>query len=80
MYNMALSYLSYIFQRLKDVHQIKLRDTIADLTLPRVTTNMGLRSFPYQGAACAVWNKLEAEEKMDSSLLSLKRLLNQTRN
>ena len=78
MHDMAPSYLSNIFQFLKVVHQIKLRDTIANLKLPRVTTNMGLRSFSYQDAV--VWNKLEAKEKMNTSLQSFKRLLNQTRN
>ena len=49
--NIVLIYLCNIFQPLKDVHQIKFRDTVSDLRLPRVTTNMGLRSFSYQGAA-----------------------------
>ena len=53
MYNMATTCLSNIFRSLKDVHQIKLRDTSSNLRLHRVTTNMGLRSFSYQGAA--VW-------------------------
>ena len=75
MHNIAPTYLSNIFQPL---HQIKLRDTSDNLRLPRVATNMRLRSFCYQGAA--VWNILEAKEKMDTSLQSFKRLLKQTRN
>ena len=47
MHNFALTHLSNIFQPLKDVHHIKLRDTSSNLRLPRVTTNMGLRSFSY---------------------------------
>ena len=69
------TYLSKMFQPLKDVHQINFRDTSYNLSLPRVTTNMGLRSFSYQGAS--VWNKLEAKEKMDTSLQSFRHLLNQ---
>ena len=78
MYNIAPTYLSNIFQPFKDVHQIELRDTSSDLRMPRVTTNMGLKRFSCQGAG--IWNKLEAKEKMDKSLQSFKRLLNQTRN
>ena len=78
MHKIAPTYLSNIFQPLKDVHQIKLIDTSSNLRLPRVTTNMGLRSFSYQGAA--VWNKLEAKEKMDTSLQSFERLLNQAKS
>ena len=79
-HNMAPTYFSNIFQPLKDVHQIRLtvRDTSSNLRLPRVTTNMGVRSFSCHGAA--VWNKLEAKEKMDTSLQSCKRLLHQARN
>ena len=77
-HSIALTYFSNIFQPLKDVHQIKLRDTSSNVRLPRVTTNMGLRSFSYQ--CTVVWNKLEAKEKMDFSLQSFKRLLNQARN
>ena len=66
MHKIAPTYLSDIFQPLKDVHQIELRDTSSNLRLARVTTNMGLRSFSYQGAA--VWNKLEAKKKMDTLL------------
>ena len=72
------TYLCKMFQPLKDVHQIKLRDTSYNLRLPRVTTNMGLRSFSYQGAS--VWNKLEAKEKMDTSLQSFRHLLNQSKS
>ena len=75
MHKIAPTYLSNIFQPLKDVHQIMLRDNSSILRLPRVTTNMGLRNFSYQGTA--VWNKLEGKEKMDASLQSFKRLLNQ---
>ena len=64
MHKIAPTHLFNIFQPLKDVHQIKLRDTSSNLRLPRVTTNMGVRSFSYQGAA--VWNKLEAKEKVDT--------------
>ena len=79
MHNITPTYLSNIFQPLKDVHQIELRDTSSNLRLPRVTANMGLRSFSYKGAT--VWNKLGAKEKnMDTSLQSFKRLLNQARN
>ena len=78
MHKIALKYLSNIFQPLKDVHQIKLKDTSSNPGLPRVTTNMGLKSFSYQGAA--VWNKLEANEKMDTSFQSFKRLLNQAKS
>ena len=78
MHKIAPTYMSNIFQPLKDVHQIKLRDTSSNLRLPRVRTNMGLRSFSYQGGA--VWNKLEAKEKMDTSLQSFKRLLNQAKS
>ena len=68
MHKIAPTYLSNIFQPLKDVHQIKLRDTSSNLRLPHVTMNMGLRSFSYQYQGAAVWNKLEATEKMDTSL------------
>ena len=51
MHKIAPTYLSNIFQPLKYVHQIKLRDTSSNLRLPRVTTNMGLMSYSYQGAA-----------------------------
>ena len=78
LHNIAPTYLSNIFQPLKDVHQIKRRDTSSNLRLPRVTTNMRLKSFSYQGAA--VWNKLETKEKMDTSFQSFKSLLKQTRN
>ena len=54
MHNIAPSYLTNIVQPLKDVNQIKLRDTSANLRLPRVTMNMGLRSFAYKGVA--FWN------------------------
>ena len=78
MNKIAPTYLSKMFQPLKDVHQIKLRDTSYNLRLPRVTTNVGLRSFSYQGAS--VWNKLEAKEKMDTSLLLFRHLLNQSKS
>ena len=77
-HNIALTYLSNIFQPLKDVHQIELSDTSSNLRLPRVATNMSLRSFSYQGAA--VWNRLEAWEKMDTSLQSFKRLPEPSQN
>ena len=65
-HKISLTYLSNIFQLLKDVHQIELGNISSNLRFPHVTTNMGLRCFSYQAAA--VWNKLEAKEKMDTSL------------
>ena len=47
MHNIAPTYLSNNFRPLKDVHQIKLRDTSFNLRLPCVTMNTGLRSFSY---------------------------------
>ena len=78
MNKIAPTHLSKMFQPLKDVHQIKLRDTSYNFRLPRVTTNMGLRSFSYQGAS--VWNKLKAKEKMDTSFQSFRHLLNQSKS
>ena len=78
LHKIAPTYLSNIFQPLKYAHQIKLGDTSSNLRLPRVTRNMDLRSFSYQGTA--VWNKLEAREKMGISLQSFKRLLNQAKS
>ena len=57
MHNMAPSYLSNIFQLLRDVHHIKLSDTSDDLRLLRVTMSVGLWSLFYQDAA--IWNKLK---------------------
>ena len=70
MHNIAPTYLSNISQPSKDV---QLRDASSNLRLPRVKTNVGLRSFSYQGAA--VLNELEAKEKMDTSLQSFKCVL-----
>ena len=78
MHKIAPTHLSNIFQPLKDVHQIKLGDTSSNPGFPRVTTNIGPRSFSYQGAA--VWNKLKANERMDTSFQSFKHLLNQAKS
>ena len=75
MYNMDPSYLSNVFQPLKGVHQIVIRGISANRRLPNVMTNMGQRSFSYQGAV--VLKKLEAEEKMVASFHSLKCWLDQ---
>ena len=50
MNNMAPQYLTGIFQPLKDVHELTLRDTYLNLRLPLMSTNMGQRSYSYQGA------------------------------
>ena len=60
MNNMAPQYLTGIFQPLKDVHELTLRDTYLNPRLPGMSTKMGQRSFSYQGAD--VWNKIDQKE------------------
>ena len=47
MNNMAPPYLTGIFQPLRELHEIMLRDTNSNLRLPRMPTNMGQRRSPY---------------------------------
>ena len=50
MNNMAPQYLAGIFQPLRDLHELTLRDTYLNLRLPSMSTDMGQRSFSYQCA------------------------------
>ena len=42
--NMAPPYLTGMFQPLRELHEIMLRDTNSNLRLPRMSTNMGQRA------------------------------------
>ena len=73
MNNMAPQYLTGIFQQLRDVHELTLRDTYLNLRLPRKSTSVGQRSFSYQDAD--VWNNIDQKNKMGTSLQSFGRFL-----
>ena len=78
MNNMAPPYLTDMFQPLRELHKITLRDTNSNLRLPRMSTNMGQRSFSYHGTD--IWNKIEQNNKtMGISLQSFKQNLSHSR-
>ena len=77
MNNMAPPYLTGMFQPLRELQEIMLRDTNSNLRLPRMSTNMGRRSFSYHGAD--IWNKIEQNNKTGTSLQSFKRNLSRSR-
>ena len=75
MNNMAPHYLTDMFQPLRELHEIMLKDTNSNLWLPPppppMSTNMGQRSFSYHGAD--IWNKTEQTNKTtETSLQSFK--------
>ena len=51
---------------LRDVHELTLRDTYLNLRLPHMSTNMGQRSYSYQGAD--IWSMIDQKNKMGTSL------------
>ena len=71
--NMASQYLTGIFQQLRDMHELTFRGNYLNLRLPRMSTNLGQRSFSYQGAD--VRNKIDQKNKMGTSLLSFRQFL-----
>ena len=77
MNNMAPPYLTGMFQPLRELHEIMLRDTNSNLRLPIMSTNMGQRSFSYHGAD--IWNKIDQNNKTGTSLQSFKRNLSHSR-
>ena len=77
MNNMAPPYLTGMFQPLRELHEIMLRDTNSNLRLPLMSTNMGQRSFSYHGAD--IWNKIKPNNKTGTSLQSFKRSLSHSR-
>ena len=64
---MAPPYLTELFQSLKDVQEVNLRDSNTNFKLPRASTSMGQRSFAYQGTD--IWNKLDREIKRETGSL-----------
>ena len=77
MNNMTPPYLTDMFQPLRELHEKMLRDTNSNLRLPRMSTNMGQRSFSYHGAD--IWNKIEQNNKTGTPIQSLKRNLSHSR-
>ena len=77
MNNMAPPYLTGMFQPLRELHEIILRDTNSNLRLPLMSSNMGQRSFSYHGAD--IWNKIKPNNKTGTSLQSFKRSLSHSR-
>ena len=77
MNNMAPPYLTGMFQPLRELHEIMLRDTNSNLWLPLMSTNMGQRSFSHHGAD--IWNKIKPNNKTGTSLQSFKRSLSHSR-
>ena len=77
MNNMAPPYLTGMFQPLRELYEIMSRDTNSNLRLPRMSTDMGQRSFSYHGAD--IWNKIKPNNKTGTSLQSFKRNLSHSR-
>ena len=68
--NSAPVYLCKLFQKRSDAHSHLTRASIADLTMPTFTTEMGKRSFRFGGAVN--WNSLPLSIKNTSSHLLFK--------
>ena len=70
----ALEYISDLLppSNMKE-SKYELRYTQTNYNMLRLKTNMGQRSFSYQGAM--IWNNLKTEVKTATSLQSLKKLL-----
>ena len=77
MNNMAPPYLTGMFQPLRELHEIMLRDTNSNMRLPLMSINMGQRGFSYHGAD--IWNKIKPNNKTGTSLQSFKWSLSHSR-
>ena len=67
---LAPAYLSGCFSKLSDSHTRFLRNSGTDVHIPRMRTSNGQKSFAYRGAK--VWNYLDAETKLASSVQCFK--------
>ncbi len=65
--NRAPSYFNVHFSRVNEQHCYKTRQSLKDITLCRVKTMYGRRSFRYSGAL--LWNKLPLDIKDISSII-----------
>ena len=63
MNNVATQYPTSIFQQLRDVQELTLRDTYLNLQLPRMSTNTGHGRVSYQGVDA--WNKIDQKIKWE---------------
>ena len=59
-----------IFYKLSDVHARVFRDTKSNLSVPKMRTAYGQKSFAFRGAKA--WNKLDSEMKLALSTQSFK--------
>ena len=64
------AYLSDCFSKLSDSHTRFLRNSGTDVHIPRMRTSNGQKSFAFCGAK--VWNDLDSETKLASSIQCLK--------
>ena len=68
--DLAPESLGNIFSKLSDVHTRVLRNTKCNLTVPKMRTAYGQKSFAFRGANA--WNKLDSEIKLAPSIQSFK--------
>ena len=67
---LAPTYLSTLFTRNTTREIVSLRNSEADLLLPRMKTSNGQKAFSFRGAK--VWNELEQGIKLAPSLSTFK--------
>ena len=71
---LAPTYLSTLFTRNSTRETVNLRNSETDLLTPRMKTSNGQEAFSFRGSK--VWNELEHEVKLASSLSTFKCRLN----
>ena len=71
--NKAPPYMSEMFTRNSQDATRQLRNTNTDLRLPKIRTCNGQKSFSFRGAK--LWNSLNNEAKLATSLNRLKSLI-----
>ena len=69
---LAPTYLSTLFIRNSTGETVNLRNSETDLLAPRMKTTNGQKAFSFRGSK--VWNELEHEVKLASSLSTFKSL------
>ena len=67
---LAPTYLSECFSKLSDYHTGFLRNSGTDVHIPRMKTSNGQKSFAYRWTK--VWNDLDSETKLASSMQCFK--------
>ena len=66
----TVSYSNHCFSKLSDSHTRFLRNSETDVHIPRMRTSNGQKSFACCGAK--VWNDLDSDTKMASSIQCFK--------